>query len=205
MAVVSAKYNISVLMEGYSYEDKDGMFKADGTSTLITGPKKIVVDTGSPRDKDQLIKRLQDHGLAPSDIDYVICTHGHIDHVGNLNLFPDAKFIVGYDIMHGDSYVEHDFKEGNIYKIDDNVEVIPTPGHTHADVSVLVKHVKDYGTVGICGDLFEKKDDENEWQSLSECVKQQEENRAKILQLTDYVIPGHGAMFATTKKVDLKL
>jgi glyoxylase-like metal-dependent hydrolase (beta-lactamase superfamily II) len=200
MAVSPEKYRISILMEGYSYEDKDGTFRANGTSTLITGPKRIIVDTGSPHDKDKIMKRLQDHGLAPSDIDYVICTHGHVDHVGNLNLFPDAKFIVGHDIMDGDSYAEHDFKGGNIYKIDENIEIIPTPGHTHADVSVLVRHAKDYGTVVVCGDLFEKEDDENEWQNLSECVKQQEENRAKILKLSDYVIPGHGAMFKTRQK-----
>ena len=187
-------------MEGYSYEDKDGAFRADGTSTLITGPKRIIVDTGSPHDKDKIIKRLKDHGLVPSNIEYVICTHGHIDHVGNLNLFSNAKFIVGYDIMDGDCYAEHDFKGGNIYKIDDNIEVIPTPGHTHADVSVLVRDVRDYGTVVVCGDLFEKENDENEWQSLSECVKLQEENRARILQLADYVVPGHGAIFRTKQK-----
>ena len=200
MAASLEKYSISVLMEGYSYQGKDGTFRANGTSTLITGAKRIIVDTGSPRDKDRIIKRLQDHGLMPSDIDYVICTHGHIDHVGNLNLFPDAKFIVGHDIMDGDSYAEHDFKDGNIYKIGDGIEVIPTPGHTHADVSVLVRHVKDLGTVVVCGDLFEKENDENEWQSLSECVEKQEKNRAKILQLADYVIPGHGAMFRTKRK-----
>jgi glyoxylase-like metal-dependent hydrolase (beta-lactamase superfamily II) len=200
MAASPEKYSISVLMEGYSCQDKDGTFRANGTSTLITGAKRIIVDTGSPRDKDRIIKRLQDHGLMPSDIDYVICTHGHIDHVGNLNLFPDAKFIVGHDIMDGDSYAEHDFKDGNIYKIDDGIEVIPTPGHTHADVSVLVQHVKDLGTVVVCGDLFEKENDENEWQSLSECVEKQGKNRAKILQLADYVIPGHGAMFRTKRK-----
>ena len=200
MATSPGKYNISVLMEGYSYEDKDGAFRADGTSTLITGPKRIVVDTGSPHDKDKIIKRLNDHGLAPSDIEYVICTHGHIDHVGNLNLFSHAKFIVGHDIMDGDCYAEHDFKGGKIYKIDDNIEVIPTPGHTHADVSVLVRDVRDYGTVVVCGDLFEKENDENDWKSLSECVKLQEENRARILQLADYVVPGHGAIFRTKQK-----
>jgi glyoxylase-like metal-dependent hydrolase (beta-lactamase superfamily II) len=200
MAASSGKYSISVLMEGYSYEDKDGTFRANGTSTLLVGPKRIIVDTGSPHDKNRIMKCLQDHGLSPSDIDYVICTHGHIDHVGNLNLFTNAKFIVGYDIMDGDCYAEHDFKGGSIYKIDEKIEVIPTPGHTHADVSVLVRDVTDYGTVVVCGDLFEKENDENDWQSLSECVKLQEENRVKILQLADHVIPGHGAMFRTKQK-----
>ncbi|XP_028401619.1 metallo-beta-lactamase domain-containing protein 1-like [Dendronephthya gigantea] len=184
-------------MEGYSYEGEDGLFRANGTCTLITGPKNIIVDTGSPSDREKIINSLKEHGLATSDIDYVICTHGHIDHVGNLNLFPGAKFIVGYDIMDGDSYAEHDFKGGSIYRINDNIEVIPTPGHTHSDVSVLVRNVEIYGTVVICGDLFEKEHDENDWQSLSECIEEQKKNREKILKLANYVIPGHGAMFAT--------
>lgn len=193
-------YTISVLMQGYSYEDRNGDFKANGTCTLIIGASKILVDTGSPRDKDKIIKCLQDHDLSPSNIDYVICTHGHIDHVGNLNLFPNAKFIVGYDIMYGDSYQDHDFKNGKNFIVDNNVEVNPTPGHTHADVSVLVRNVKDYGTVVVCGDLFENEKDNNEWKSLSENVKIQEINREKILKIADYIIPGHGAMFKTNNR-----
>ena len=39
---------------------------------------------------------------------------------------------------------------GEPYKIDDKMQVIPTPGHTTADVSVVVK-TDDLGTVIIAG------------------------------------------------------
>lgn len=40
--------------------------------------------------------------------------------------------------------------QGYPYEIDDHVEVIPTPGHTGADVSVIVSGTK-YGRVAITG------------------------------------------------------
>ena len=57
--------------------------------------------------------------MDPSDIEYVVCTHGHSDHVGNLNLFPDATFIVSYDLSKKDRYTVYPFKQGASYKIDE--------------------------------------------------------------------------------------
>ncbi|MEO0033149.1 MAG: hypothetical protein RIS94_2907 [Pseudomonadota bacterium] len=41
-----------------------------------------------------LITALAGEGLAPQDIDTVICTHLHFDHADNLDLFPDACVVV---------------------------------------------------------------------------------------------------------------
>lgn len=199
MTDLPKQYEIFVLLEGYSYEDKDGRYRANGSSTLISGSKTIIVDTGSPHDGDKIIKRLAKYGANAAEVDYVVCTHGHSDHVGNLNLFPNAKFIVGFDMSEGDHYLDHDFKGGKPYQIDDDVEVIPTPGHTHSDVSVLVRNVKDYGTVVVCGDLFEKEDDDTDWRNVSEWEEKQGENREKIIEIADYLVPGHGPMFAVKK------
>jgi len=50
---------------------------------------------------------LRDKDLTPSDVTHVVCSHGHSDHVGNLNLFPDALLIVSYDICRGDTYFDN--------------------------------------------------------------------------------------------------
>ena len=57
------------------------------------------------------ISALKEHGLEAGNIDYVIGTHGHSDHIGNLNLFPVATFIVCYDICKGDEYFDNKFAE----------------------------------------------------------------------------------------------
>jgi glyoxylase-like metal-dependent hydrolase (beta-lactamase superfamily II) len=42
--------------------------------------------------------------------------------------------------------------QGIPYEIDDDVEVVPTPGHTGADISVIVSNT-ELGTVAVAGIL----------------------------------------------------
>ncbi|XP_069502492.1 metallo-beta-lactamase domain-containing protein 1 [Ambystoma mexicanum] len=187
-------YSLFVLKEGYVNTDAEGNTRADGTITLIKGPQIILVDTGGPWDREFLLQHLVRHSLQPTDVTYVVCTHGHSDHVGNLNLFPTATILVSYDICKGDCYLSHDFRSGHPFQIDSWVEVFPTPGHTGSDTSVQVRG-STLGTVVVAGDLFERERDDGSWQELSENPTLQEENRQKVLRLADVVIPGHGAPF----------
>ncbi len=114
-------YSVSVLKVGYCLPHTDGTFRADGTITLITGPRAILVDTGGPWDRDFLLKTLKERGLEPEDIDVVVGTHGHSDHVGNLSLFPTALLIVGYDISEGDVYKPSRLAQGHAHCIDEHV------------------------------------------------------------------------------------
>lgn len=118
-------YSVSVLKVGYCLPQTDGTFRADGTITLITGPRTILVDTGGPWDRDFLLLKLKERGLGPGDIHVVVGTHGHSDHVGNLSLFPKAMIIVGYDISEGDTYRPNTLAEGHAYTIDDHVSIGP--------------------------------------------------------------------------------
>ncbi|XP_071440878.1 metallo-beta-lactamase domain-containing protein 1 [Hetaerina americana] len=197
-------YEVHVISTGYS-NDSEGCMYANSTCTLLIGRNNIVVDTLNPWSKDVLIAGLEKHGLSCDDINFLVCTHGHSDHVGNNNLFLRAKHVVGYDISFENCFYEHDFKNGKPYVIDDDVQVISTPGHTHADVSVIVQSQK-HGVVAVTGDLFEREEDlinPSIWQVSggSEQPKIQESYRAKIIKLADYIIPGHGPMFKVTEKM----
>jgi len=134
-------------------------------------------------------------------IDWVISTHGHPDHTGNNHLFLDAKHIVGYSIFRKDVFEVHPFDKGMEYIIDEWTKVVPTPGHTSEDISILIKD--KHGKVLACaGDLFEREEDVIEdprlWMDCSYDRQLQAENRYKILSCVDQVIPGHGAMFTVT-------
>lgn len=114
-------YSLSVLKVGYCLPQPDGTFRADCTISLMTGPRTILVDTGGPWDRDFLRMKLKEKDLEPADVSYVIGTHGHSDHVGNLNLFPSATVIVGYDVSQGDRYLPNKLAEGQAYSIDEYV------------------------------------------------------------------------------------
>jgi len=198
------KPEVKVIQTGYSNSNGNGSFSADCTVSLIVSDKgMILVDTGGPSKKHQLLENLKRFGFTPEDICTVICTHGHSDHVGNLNLFSHAKFIVGYDVFTGDVYESFNFQDAAAkYVLSENIFVMPTPGHTHSDVSVVVQNT-DVGTVVVAGDLFENERDlknPSQWHCLSENINMQQLNRDKVLAIADYIVPGHGAMFKVHKE-----
>jgi N-acyl homoserine lactone hydrolase len=141
--------------------------------------KKIVVDTGAPEMERALkyhayamtkpnkpdqnsVSQLEKIGVKPEEIDIVILTHLHWDHVGEVTKFPNAEFIashvelrfaldpipalyVAYEapqigmepiflqVMERLKTVE--MKEQEIV---DGVRVIPLPGHTPGHLGVVV-------------------------------------------------------------------
>lgn len=102
-------------------------------------------------------------GLAPSDVDRVIVTHFHYDHIGNLRLFPDARLLFSgreYDFWTGPwarrfqfaqsveepeiAYVESAYRDGRVTLLGDDEEVAPglrtrcVGGHTPGELIVTV-------------------------------------------------------------------
>jgi len=51
---------------------------------LIDGPEPILVDAGAPDRTDALQSALSDHGYSPADIEHVLITHPHVDHIGEV-------------------------------------------------------------------------------------------------------------------------
>ncbi|XP_023244512.1 metallo-beta-lactamase domain-containing protein 1-like [Centruroides sculpturatus] len=199
--------SLVIIKEGFSeFDQKCNIMRANCSCTIVRSSDVcIIVDPLTAWDKDYILQQLKEQNLNPDDITHVVCTHGHSDHIGNLNLFLKAIHIVGQSISCGTDYFIHSFDK-TPYKINSSIQVIATPGHTHSDVSVVVL-TETYGTVVIAGDLFERKEDIQEpslWREIagSENPKLQLINRQRILDMADYIIPGHGPMFKVT--ADLK-
>lgn len=194
---------VHVLHNGYSELTKDGSLRTNCSCTLIKGPPNIIVDTMTPWDGEKITQSLLKHAVNPDDINMVICTHGHSDHTGCNYLFKKAKLIVGFSMSFKDSYyLTCDFAKGEEYIINEKIKIIPTPGHTMQDVTVIVETSE--GKVAITGDLFEKFEDLQDcllWKSAgSDSEQLQIENRERILRMADYIIPGHGPKFEVPEK-----
>lgn len=54
----------------------------------------MLVDTGSFRSRDHILKAIEQRGLTVDDITHVFITHCHWDHVMNMECFPNATFFV---------------------------------------------------------------------------------------------------------------
>ena len=60
-------YTITVLADGYS-KFENGVYKANGSCSLIVGPKyKVIVDTMSAWDKEKLLGLLSQHHIVPEE------------------------------------------------------------------------------------------------------------------------------------------
>jgi len=67
-----------------------GGYSEDSNIYLIIDDIIALVDTGTGRHFDRVTKNLQRFGLTPADIELIINTHCHYDHVGGNRAFLDA-------------------------------------------------------------------------------------------------------------------
>ncbi|XP_003746687.1 metallo-beta-lactamase domain-containing protein 1 [Galendromus occidentalis] len=201
-----APVKVEVLFDGFSRLEAGNQFMSSNcTCTLVVGETvKMIVDTMTAWDGDRIKEALDSRGISPDEITHAVATHGHSDHIGNLNLFLNAKHVVGTSMNYKDNYYDV-LLDGSSLRVAEGIEIVPTPGHTASCVSVIVSNTES-GTIAITGDLFEKREDSADptiWEELggSEKPLKQAENRVKVLRIADYVVPGHGPMFKVTEDI----
>ena len=115
--------------------------------------------------------QLADIGVAPGNIDYLVLSHYHWDHIGNAGDFAGSTWLVykgDRDQMFGKearaypwfgqySALEHSktrilSSDHDVFG-DGTVVVLATPGHTEGHCSLLVR-LKNTGPVVLSGDLY---------------------------------------------------
>jgi len=116
--------------------------------------------------KRTLTSELAELGLKPSDIGYLVLSHSHPDHVGNLGLFSGATLVVQkaeYDWAPPDGKPRFDpaqkvIKAEGDYDLfgDGSVVLISTPGHSPGHQCLLVRLPKT-GAVMLTGDSVHTK------------------------------------------------
>ena len=189
---------IKVLIEGYAKEIEDG-WTASSTVTLVkSNGKNIIVDPGFNRTK--LLDSLKKENLEIKDIDYVFLTHNHPDHAFLAGIFENAKVVDELYIYDKNIITKH----GGLIPGTD-LKIIRTPGHMEEHCSLVVPTRQ--GTYVVAGDVFwwlenekqevniNKPDNDPEHMDIQKLIA----SRKKVLEIADYIIPGHGKMFKVEK------
>lgn len=178
--VIIAKYGTrvgrrsEVYLNYALYNEPDSDIRMDYFFWVIrNADRTIVVDTGfspeggSNRARTTLAQPadlLARIGVVPTEVEQVVITHAHYDHIGNLGLFPRAEFILAkdeYDFWAGRHAVRRQFhhsvedselemlrslhQEGRVrdysgsLNVAPGIELIEIGGHTPGQSAVLVQ------------------------------------------------------------------
>jgi glyoxylase-like metal-dependent hydrolase (beta-lactamase superfamily II) len=97
--------HLSWLVPRYYVPDRDALVFSMHSWVVKTGRHTVLIDTCIGNDKDRLprehwhrlktpfLDRLRASGTAPEDVDYVMCTHLHADHIGWNTVLRDGRWV----------------------------------------------------------------------------------------------------------------
>lgn len=182
---------VKIILEGYTSADGPGNEATCCTISFVgDGEISMIVDPGTAMSQQTIVDKLKENGFKIDDINFVCITHSHMDHYRNIGMFPNAKSLDFWGIWDGDKVKDW------TPQFSKNIEIIKTPGHNYDGITLLVN--TDKGKVAVCGDVFWKENypEIDPYASDSKLLK---ESRKKVLELTDWIVPGHAGIYKVKK------
>lgn len=191
---------IKILTEGYAKEVDRGWLASSSAVLIKSNGKIIIADPGCNR--KMLLEALGKENIRTEDVDFVFLSHGHIDHALLAGIFENARFVTFEDLIY-EKDLQLEYDKGIMGP---ETEVIQTPGHSPEHCSLAVK--TNDGVTVVAGDVFwwadgeeqkidVEKEDEAHPRELD--MGKLIESRKRILEMADYIIPGHGKMLKIEK------
>lgn len=189
--------------------------------TSPDGAEKLnmLIDLDHPaKDSADLLAALGALGIIPQEINVVLLTHLHPDHIGHKDLFTNATFI-----FHQEEKLAFYFKNHRTLKIDgdmiftpaggalplhnghlpdlsklgDNIYIRHVPGHTRGSLAIFARIYKF--VYAFAGDIFLNKAYYDNWEPPAMSCDREKifEHMDFIRNNSDVIVPGHGAPFKT--------
>ena len=189
--------SIDVLVLGYLERFEDGSVNLKetwSTSSLIRTDDGhvIVVDTSSDFMRSPIKSAFKQIGkIFPDDVDMVVLTHCHTDHIGNVSLFKNAAVYVheGEECTIPNAKIVKEDTE-----IAKGVRLVHTPGHSDGSMSVFVEADRRYAIVGDAAPLKD-----NFTKRITPALPTDAEaaraSLEKIAEWADVIVPGHDKPF----------
>jgi glyoxylase-like metal-dependent hydrolase (beta-lactamase superfamily II) len=215
--VLSVRWPISSMPKDTVNEVYGGnVFSLGSTNTVLIRDEdmNIILDPGILQlgRYGSLKKRLEEFDLTPDDINLVINSHCHYDHIEANYMFRGKPLIIHEkELEYTDKLYWPEWREAFLgimdqqvitgdHKVTKNVRIIETVGHTPGSITTLVE--TDEGLVALVGDAVIVKEDLLELRPPSVVTKNIEAEVAvnslkKIRSLNPVlVVPGHDAPFS---------
>jgi N-acyl homoserine lactone hydrolase len=187
---------LDIMAIGILERNEEGkVTKADSTSALVRTKNRIIlVDPSTEYLWPMVRTSFVQLKIRPADVDTVILTHAHRDHTENLGRFPKAEVYI-----HDDEEIDIPGAvrvKGEEHRLESDVLLVHTPGHTRGSMSVFVDAELRYA---IAGDAIPTK---NNFVKMVPPASNYDEGLAlesikKIRRYADVIIPGHGLPFPT--------
>jgi glyoxylase-like metal-dependent hydrolase (beta-lactamase superfamily II) len=189
------------------------------TSLILTGENKIIVDPSTKYSRQKIMIGLKSLGLQPEDIDTVVLTHYHLDHVANYGMFRNAQFFIHDNelktlgsltgtltlavlkaIMREFGFSVGDFvdclKPISKLKTCRSLNVLETFGHTGGSISLCVSGQK---RIVISGDALTRMSFAKEFsiqsQNGNNATDLYSRSFAKVIGSGEIIVPGHDRPF----------
>jgi glyoxylase-like metal-dependent hydrolase (beta-lactamase superfamily II) len=158
---------------------------------MVTWPEHImIVDTSDGDYRSRVIDALSANEVDPDQVDIVVNTHLHRDHISNNDLFRYAVLMAHEKEEPGNGFVQvradQEFHPG--------VALVHTPGHTPGTMSVFVEADRKYAIVGDAIPTFENV---RRWVPPGVVWDEDAALRSmkRIVAFADIVVPGHDTPF----------
>lgn len=205
---------LDLILQGFSLGTDQGSPAFCGV-TLIQGSRRILVDVAHTGRRELLQARLKERGLSPADIDVVVLTHAHWDHMLNIDLFSNAEILLhprerAYAKQpHAEDWATpaytglilessagarlREVQEDD--EIDDGVRILDTPGHSAGSISLVVQ--TGAGPAVVCGDALPNARTALAGTPYLVFWSEEDARRsaAKIVDHARYLYPGHDRPF----------
>jgi glyoxylase-like metal-dependent hydrolase (beta-lactamase superfamily II) len=176
--------SVHLLHAGYT-----GERTASSIALVRDGEALIVVDPGMVRSRSLILDPLTALGVDAEAVTHVFLSHHHPDHTMNVALFPNAEVVDFWARYKDDLWLD---MPGDGYRLSPKAQLWLTPGHTAEDASLIVE--ADDGVYAMTH-LWWHADRTPEVDPFADDQAAIMAGRARILEVTDIVIPGHGGSF----------
>jgi len=178
---------VHVLVDGYILEG-DPMRVGSTVSFVRDGASLIVIDPGFVVARSAILEPLAALGVDPSSVTDVVFSHHHPDHTVNAALFPNARIHDHWATYQDDRWTDR-AAEG--FEVSPEVWLWETPGHTPQDITTFARTPE--GVFAFTHLWWMAEGPAEDPYAPDPALVH--EHRARVLDVADVIVPGHGPRF----------